>query len=135
MRAIHPYLINHQFTVCVFLTITSLTGAFAADYYVSPQGKDSNPGTGTHPWLTIAKAADTLKAGDTAKRFAQPEGHSVEYEKCPWLTPDTLWGTIPWGTAFHGNDMGSMYQLLCKEFDPEQQHRWRTALKNTGRWI
>ena len=65
MRTIHPSLRSHQFAVCAFLTITSLTGAFAADYYVSPQGNDSNPGTETRPWLTIAKAADTLRAGDT----------------------------------------------------------------------
>ena len=65
MQAIRSSLINHQFAVCAFLTITSLTGTLAADYYVSPQGKDSNTGTETHPWLTIAKAADTLKAGDT----------------------------------------------------------------------
>ncbi len=36
-----------------------------ADYYVSPAGSDSNPGTIDRPWQTIQKAADTLMAGQT----------------------------------------------------------------------
>ncbi len=34
-------------------------------YYVSSSGNDNNPGTLTHPWRTLQKAADTLVAGDT----------------------------------------------------------------------
>ena len=34
-------------------------------YYVSPSGKDSNPGTLEKPWKTIQKAANTLQAGET----------------------------------------------------------------------
>jgi parallel beta-helix repeat protein len=37
----------------------------AATYYVSKSGSDTNPGTESSPWLTIQKAADTLKPGDT----------------------------------------------------------------------
>lgn len=37
------------------------------DYYVSPSGNDSNPGTVEKPWRTIKKATDTLVAGDTVK--------------------------------------------------------------------
>lgn len=37
----------------------------AATYYVSPNGSDSNPGTGSAPWRTLSKAAQTLIAGDT----------------------------------------------------------------------
>jgi hypothetical protein len=36
-----------------------------AQYYVSPSGSDSNPGTIDKPWKTPAKAAATAKAGDT----------------------------------------------------------------------
>jgi len=34
-------------------------------YYVSTQGRDSNPGTLSRPWKTIQKAANAAKAGDT----------------------------------------------------------------------
>lgn len=37
-----------------------------AVYYVSPSGKDDNPGTLEQPWQTIQKAADSLQAGETA---------------------------------------------------------------------
>jgi len=41
------------------------SAANANVYYVSPVGKDSNPGTITRPWKTIQYAADKLVAGDT----------------------------------------------------------------------
>jgi len=41
------------------------TSALAAEYYVSPTGSDSNPGTQASPWGTVQKAADTAVAGDT----------------------------------------------------------------------
>jgi len=40
-------------------------GALAAEYYVSPTGSDSNPGTQASPWGTVQKAANTAVAGDT----------------------------------------------------------------------
>ena len=36
-----------------------------SSYYVATTGNDSNPGTSALPWLTIQKAANTVKAGDT----------------------------------------------------------------------
>ena len=44
--------------------------AFAGTFYVRTDGNDVNPGTENIPsgaWATIQKAADTLKAGDTAE--------------------------------------------------------------------
>jgi len=41
------------------------TSTLAAEYYVSPTGSDSNPGTQASPWGTVQKAADTAVAGDT----------------------------------------------------------------------
>jgi hypothetical protein len=35
-------------------------------YFVSPEGSDANPGTFDLPWRTVARAAATLKGGDTA---------------------------------------------------------------------
>jgi len=37
----------------------------AAEYFVSPQGSDSNSGTEQRPFATIHKAASVLKPGDT----------------------------------------------------------------------
>lgn len=37
----------------------------AMDYYVSPDGRDGDPGTISLPWRTLAKANRTLQAGDT----------------------------------------------------------------------
>ena len=39
--------------------------ASATEYYVSPTGSDSNPGTLAAPFATLQKAADTAVAGDT----------------------------------------------------------------------
>jgi hypothetical protein len=37
----------------------------AATYYVSTTGNDSNPGTSSKPWQTVAYATATMKPGDT----------------------------------------------------------------------
>ncbi|MES1208340.1 MAG: right-handed parallel beta-helix repeat-containing protein [Pseudomonadota bacterium] len=37
----------------------------ATDYYVSPSGSDSNPGTMAQPFATVQKAVDAPSAGDT----------------------------------------------------------------------
>src|SRR5262245_30735812 len=39
--------------------------ALATDYYVSPSGSDSNPGTLASPFATIPKAVSVVVAGDT----------------------------------------------------------------------
>ena len=51
-------------------TIAGLPGgaskaeAAGQQYYVSPQGNDSNPGTEQQPWKTLAKAGTAAGAGD-----------------------------------------------------------------------
>src|SRR6188768_2376470 len=37
----------------------------AAEYHVAKDGDDAAAGSSAAPWLTLKKAADTLKAGDT----------------------------------------------------------------------
>ncbi len=37
----------------------------AATYYVATSGSDSNPGTSSQPWKTVAYAVDKMVAGDT----------------------------------------------------------------------
>ena len=53
----------------------AFAGLPAAEYVVSPTGKDTNPGTKQKPFATIQKAADTVKPGDTVRIL---EGHYRE---------------------------------------------------------
>ncbi len=64
-------------TLCsLILGILFITNAFAADYYVSPAGNDSDAGTQAKPWQSIAKVNETdLEPADTVlfeggKKFA-----------------------------------------------------------------
>ncbi|NPV37974.1 MAG: right-handed parallel beta-helix repeat-containing protein [Brevinematales bacterium] len=53
-------------SMLVWLFFISTNFLFCANvYYVSPAGKDSNPGTETHPWASPAYGAQRLKPGDT----------------------------------------------------------------------
>ncbi|UCG59098.1 MAG: hypothetical protein JSU70_06235, partial [Phycisphaerales bacterium] len=44
---------------CLLPQALSPTQAYSRDYYVSPAGSDSNPGTLSEPWRSIAKVNDT----------------------------------------------------------------------------
>lgn len=50
------------FAAC--LLSSSTADVLAADYYVSPSGNDTNPGTLAAPFATIPKAVSTVSAGD-----------------------------------------------------------------------
>jgi len=52
-------------TGLLLLGTAVLCSAHAAEYYVSPSGRDTNPGTLLQPWKTIQKAANSAVAGDT----------------------------------------------------------------------
>lgn len=54
--------------VVAFLTVLACPPVFAqgSTYYVATSGDDANPGTQAAPWRTVAKAAQTLTAGQTA---------------------------------------------------------------------
>jgi hypothetical protein len=45
--------------------LLAVTHAHAADYYVAPNGSDSNPGTMAAPFATLQKGHDAASAGDT----------------------------------------------------------------------
>ena len=91
--------------------------------------------------LAVVRRSDELMemairyADFLLQRFTQPDGHFVEYEKCPWVEPENLWYTTPWGTAFHGNAMVDTYQLLCGDLSLEQRDRWEASLRKTGGWL
>lgn len=60
---------KYRFSLLMFLVLNFASGGyiscFATDYYISNAGNDSNPGTKTKPWKSIAKANKTaLKPGD-----------------------------------------------------------------------
>lgn len=48
------------------LSVIASSATYAATFYVSPNGADSNPGSQTLPWKSIGRAASILTAGDTA---------------------------------------------------------------------
>ena len=50
----------YKFLLIIFLSSLS----FAIDYYVSPSGSNSNPGTKEKPWKTIQYGVDSLRPGD-----------------------------------------------------------------------
>jgi parallel beta helix pectate lyase-like protein len=48
----------------IVLLLVSVLQLSAADYYISPNGNDSNPGTMAQPWKTVAKAVTIVTGGD-----------------------------------------------------------------------
>ncbi len=49
-----------------FLALLALVHqAYAADYYISPNGSDQNPGTQSQPFVTIAHGDGVAQPGDT----------------------------------------------------------------------
>ena len=54
-----------MFKNLILICIVANTHTFAATYYVSKNGNDTNPGTFSQPWLTLQKATNTLTAGDS----------------------------------------------------------------------
>jgi len=56
-----------KFTVitCLTIHVTMAVSSHATEYYVAEDGYDTNPGTLSRPWGTIAKANVTLQPGGT----------------------------------------------------------------------
>ncbi len=69
--------LNFALLIAILMfTFAGLLPAQAADYYVSPSGTSTNPGTIAQPW-SLAKANTTLKAGDTAYLLAGTYSTSI----------------------------------------------------------
>ncbi len=49
----------------LFISVLIVKTSLATNYYVSPDGSDSNPGTFNEPWKSVGKATTTSTAGDT----------------------------------------------------------------------
>lgn len=81
-----------------------LTPSYGADYYISPSGNDSHPGTRDRPFRTIQKAADVMMAGDrcliqggdyfeTVKPAANGRSNAPIVFQADPAEQATLWGT------------------------------------------
>ena len=68
-------------------------------------------------------------------KHVTPSGAFIEYNRNTWLAPEDMWKTIPWGTAFCGNQVFDTWILIKDELSPEQRRFWRHSLENTARWI
>ncbi|GJQ57594.1 MAG: DUF1565 domain-containing protein [Candidatus Scalindua sp. AMX11] len=55
----------HRFLIICFFSLSVILEASAETYYVSPFGRDSDPGTASKPFKTIQKGVNVLEAGDT----------------------------------------------------------------------
>jgi hypothetical protein len=74
--------------------------ALAKDFYVAQKdGNDLNPGTLEQPWLTVKKAAGTIKAGDTAyiRKGTYTEYFAIENsgKEGEWITLKNYPGDAP----------------------------------------
>ncbi len=52
-------------TITMLVICSGICPVYAADYYVSPTGNDSDSGSLANPFATIGKAVSTVSAGDT----------------------------------------------------------------------
>ena len=57
--------LNKTSVLAAVLILLAVQTVWAADYYVSKTGSDSNSGTEASPWLTIQKAANSALQGST----------------------------------------------------------------------
>jgi hypothetical protein len=55
-----------RYLLYIILLLALAAEVEASDFYVAKSGNDLNVGSEASPWLTIQKAAKTLRAGDTA---------------------------------------------------------------------
>ncbi|HJQ14048.1 MAG TPA: right-handed parallel beta-helix repeat-containing protein [Anaerolineales bacterium] len=67
-------------------------------YYVSPSGKDTNPGTASAPFRTFAKANSVLTAGSTLNIYAGVYNQQLEITKSgtsiAWITVKPVGGNV-----------------------------------------
>jgi hypothetical protein len=59
------FIVFTVFTVFILGAPLAARSASAAEYYVAPDGNDSNPGTMTSPFATLQRGHDVAAAGDT----------------------------------------------------------------------
>ena len=88
----------------IFVTVSTLdpSGDEGHVYYVSVTGNDDNPGSASHPWRTIQRAANVMVAGDTVL-----------------VSPGSYGETVT--TRVHGTPTAPVRFLANPPNDPNQQ--------------
>lgn len=77
-------------------------------------------------------------AVDVADNFVRRYAHHgtfLEYDRASWLEAPEVWRTVPWGTAFRGQEMVTLFQDLEHDFSEQTRIWWRTNLEQMGDWI
>ena len=100
-----------------FLAVMAIP-AFATDYYVSPAGNDSNPGTPDKPFATIGRAAGAAKPGDTVKILPGLYREEIELDKK---------GTAAAPITFQGTRDGNGRYLTIIEAPGVTPADWQSA--------
>ena len=123
----------------VFLLIFLLVPALGAEYYVSNDGNDNNPGTFEEPWETIGKANGEVQPGDTVYFMAgeydgviEPfvsgtEGNKITYRNYPgdevFLRGEpNQFAVISLGWRVHGPDWDARNYIVIDGFNIEHAY-------------
>jgi len=85
MRGLNSWL---KSALCFFTGFISFQQTEAANYYIAPNGNDSNPGTISSPWQTLKKAVSMARGGEVI--YVRGGGYTEEEI---WLNSDR--GTGP----------------------------------------
>ncbi len=102
------------------VTALAVTPATPYNYYVSPTGNDSNTGTSTRPWRTLARAARSTRPGTTV-----------------WVAPGTYTGNIK--TTISGTSSARIYYVSTTRWGakvvPPSKSPNNTAWDNRGNYV
>jgi len=133
-------------TVIILLVAVS---AWSADYYVAKNGNDTNPGTESHPWKTIQKAASTLRPSDTVyvkagtynesiviKRSGSNESSRIVFSAYPGHTPvlDGKGKVSKWRGVIYSN-AGNVNYITIDGFEIKNSIAYGIRIDDCHHWI
>jgi hypothetical protein len=86
LAANQPWIVLHAIVKAVMLVVLVLMGtAFAQNqFYVSPNGRDSNPGTQAQPWQTIQHAINSFSLGANGATIHVAAGTYSDLNNCSY---------------------------------------------------
>ncbi|WNG51498.1 DUF1565 domain-containing protein [Archangium minus] len=130
--------------VVLGLMATATPAAHAAEYYVSPDGSDSNPGTESSPWRQISRANKTVAAGDTVKVApGDYDGGFTTTVNGTATARITYVSTTKWGARINVDpnptkrdygwkNTGEYVTIDGFEIDGTAENTWRFGIYSTG---